>query len=455
MTRSTGEYQAIDASFHHAALNGLKTLKHDGTRPMVRARGLTMWDSDGNPYLDGISGRLCTQVGFARRELIEAAARQLELLSCANLFCPAFHPAVIALSERLLELLSERFSHVIYTNSGSEAHDVMIRTVRRYWAVAGKPDKTIFIARVNSSHGSTMGCTSPGRMGRMHEGDDMSMSGIVHIGEPWWFAHGRDLTPQAFGLDCARQLENQILALGAHHVAAFIAEPFQGAGGVIMPPESYWPEIQRICRKYDVLLCADEVTSGLGRSGRWFAHQYFSFQPDTLTLAKGLTSGYFPMGGLVLSRNIAETLIGHEGLFARGLTCTAHPVAAAVALANLDVLLDGGVVEQVRKDSGPYLQRCLRQACAEHPLVGEIQGVGMAAALQLVEDKGLGKRFDNEADIVSECCGHVFDEGVILHVARGRLILAPALVASHAEIDQLVEKTARALDFTGRRLGVL
>ncbi|MNZ16365.1 Taurine--pyruvate aminotransferase [compost metagenome] len=224
---------------------------------------------------------------------------------------------------------------------------------------------------------------------------------------------------------------------------------------MIFPPESYWPEIQRICRKYDVLLCADEVIGGFGRTGEWFAHQHFGFEPDTLSIAKGLTSGYIPMGGLILSKRMAEVLVEQGGVFAHGLTYSGHPVAAAVAIANLKALRDEGVVTQVKQDTGPYLQQCLREVFGNHPLVGDIQGTGLVAALQFAEDKATRKRFANENDIAWRCRTIGFEEGLIIRSTLGRMIMAPALVATRAELDELVAKTKIAVDRTAQELGRL
>jgi len=451
----TQRYQAIDAAHHINAFLDQRALNREGPRVMVRGRGVHLWDSDGKQYLDGMSGLWCTNIGYGRQDLVKAAARQMEELSYYNLFFHTTHPAVNELSERLFELLPGQFSHAIYTNSGSESNEVLIRAVRRYWDVVGKPSKKVFIGRHNGYHGSTVGSASLGGMKFMHEMGDLPIPGVVHIGEPYWYAQGGELSPAEFGLKCARELETKILELGADNVAAFVAEPFQGAGGMIFPPESYWPEIQRICRQYDVLLCADEVIGGFGRTGEWFAHQHFGFEPDTISIAKGLTSGYVPMGGLVLSRRIGEALVEHGGVFAHGLTYSGHPVAAAVALANLDALDKEGIVEQTKQDTGPYLQKSLREVFGQHPLIGEIQGTGLVAALQFSEDKATRKRFANESDLTWACRTHSFDEGVIIRSTLGRMIMAPALVITRAEIDQLVEKTRLAVDRTARDLGLL
>lgn len=452
--RETRDYQAADAAHHIHAFVDQKALNDEGPRVMVRGERLHLWDNDGRRYLDGMSGLWCTNLGYGRKDLAAAASQQLEQLPYYNMFFHTTHPQVIELSELLFSLLPGHYSHAIYTNSGSEANEVLIRTVRRYWQVLGKPEKKIMIGRWNGYHGSTLAATALGGMKFMHEMGGM-IPDIEHIDEPYFFAHEGNLTPAEFGLRAAQQLEAKILELGADKVAGFIAEPFQGAGGMIFPPESYWPEIQRICRKYDVLLCADEVIGGFGRTGEWFAHEYFGFEPDTLSIAKGLTSGYIPMGGLILSKKMASVLVEQGGVFAHGLTYSGHPVAAAVAIANLKALRDEGVVTRVRDDIGPYLQQCLREVFGKHPLVGDIQGTGMVAALQLAEDKTSRKRFANENDIAWRCRTIGFEEGVIIRSTLGRMIMAPALIASREEIDELIAKTLKAVDRTAQEYGRL
>nr|WP_225773756.1 aspartate aminotransferase family protein [Pseudomonas sp. Marseille-Q5115] len=450
--RSTEDYQALDAAHHIHAFVDQKALNASKPRVMVKGDGLTLWDNDGTRYLDGMSGLWCTNLGYGRKDLAAAATAQLAELPYYNMFFHTTHPAVVELSELLFSLLPGHYSHAIYTNSGSEANEVLIRTVRRYWQVMGQPQKKIMIGRWNGYHGSTLAATALGGMKFMHEMGGL-IPDVAHIDEPYWYAHGGDLTPEAFGLQAARQLEEKILELGAENVAAFVAEPFQGAGGMIIPPATYWPEIQRICRQYDVLLCADEVIGGFGRTGEWFAHQAFGFEPDTLSIAKGLTSGYIPMGGLILSRRMAEALVEKGGVFAHGLTYSGHPVAAAVAIANLKALRDEGIVERVKSDTGPYLQQRLREAFEHHPLIGEIQGLGMVAALQFAEHRATRKRFDNENDIAWRCRTIGFEEGIIIRSTLGRMILAPALIATHADIDELVNKTRLAVDRTAQEIG--
>jgi len=454
LAHSTDGYQRLDAAHHIHAFLDQKQLNQEGARVIVRGEGLNLWDSEGKRYLDGMAGLWCTYLGYGRQDLNAAAYKQMQELVYYNLFFYTTHPRVVELSELLFEILPTKYSHAIYTNSGSESNELLIRTVRRYWQIMGKPEKKILIGRWNGYHGSTLGTAALGGMKFMQEMGGM-LPDMEHINEPYWYAHEGNLAEEDFGLRAAQELEEKIVALGADKVAAFVAEPFQGAGGMIFPPANYWTEIQRICRKYDVLLCADEVISGFGRTGEWFGCQHFGFEPDTLTIAKGLTSGYIPMGGLVLSRQIGETLVEKGGIFAHGSTYGGHPVAAAVAIANVRALRDEGWVEKVKTDTGPYLQKLLHEHFSDHPLIGQIQGHGLVGAIQFAQDKTTRQRYANENDIAWHCRSVGFEEGVIIRSTLGRMIMAPALVATRVELEELVEKTRRAVDRTGQELKLL
>ena len=448
----TVHYQSINATRHIPAFEDSRTVNVHETRVMARGQGMHVWDSEGRCYLDGMSGLFCTALGYGRRELIEAATRQMEELSYCSMVFNTTHLAVNELSEKLFELLPPRYSRVVYTSSGSEANEVLIRTVRRYWDLLGQPTKKILIGRELAYHGSTVGSASLGGMVSMHAMGDLPIPNVHHIPAPYWYSCSADMTPEEFGLLAARQLEMKILELGPERVAAFVGEPFQGAAGVIFPPSTYWPEIQRICRKYDVLLCVDEVTGGFGRTGAWFSHQLEGIEPDTISIAKGLTSGYVPMGGLILARRIADVVNGD--LFAHGLTYQGHPLAAAVALANLRLLDEGGIVETVRTDTGPYLQRNLRELFGGHPMIGEIQGAGAVAALQLTQSREQKLRLPNEYAAADYCMRKGLEEGIIVRPALGRIVLAPALIATRADIDELLAKLKRAVDNTAQQFGI-
>ncbi|MDG0024194.1 aspartate aminotransferase family protein [Trinickia sp. Y13] len=450
---STADYRALDAAHHLHPFSDMAALNRAGSRVIVKADGVYLWDSDGNRIIDGMAGLWCVNVGYGRKELAEAAYRQLSTLPYYNTFFKTTHPPVIELSALLAELAPEPFNHFFYCNSGSEGNDTALRIVYRYWATQGKPSKKYVISRWNGYHGSTIAGATLGGMAYMHEQMPSKVEHVVHIDQPYFFGEASaDAAPDAFGLARARQLEAKILELGADNVAAFIGEPFQGAGGVIFPPATYWPEIERICRKYDVLLIADEVIGGFGRTGEWFAHQHFGFKPDLLTLAKGLTSGYVPMGAVALHERIARPII-ENGEFNHGLTYSGHPVAAAVAVANLTLLRDEGIVERVKADTGPYLQACLRQAFEDHPIVGEVAGAGLVAGIQLAQAPRMRTRFPNGGEIASLCRDFCFNGNLIMRASGDRMLLSPPLVITRAQIDEIVEKAKQAIDATAKRIG--
>jgi putrescine aminotransferase len=452
--RSTAEYRALDAAHHIHPFSDMGALNRAGSRVIVKAEGVYLWDSDGNKIIDGMAGLWCVNVGYGRKELADAAYKQLQELPFYNTFFKTTHPPVIELSALLAELTPAPFNHFFYCNSGSEGNDTVLRIVHQYWATQGKKLKKFVISRKNGYHGSTIAGGTLGGMGYMHEQMPSQVEHIVHIDQPYWFGEGGDMTPEEFGLARARQLETEILELGAENVAAFIGEPFQGAGGVIFPPSTYWPEIQRICQKYDVLLVADEVIGGFGRTGEWFAHQHFGFEPDLITMAKGLTSGYIPMGAVGLHDRIAKAIIDN-GEFNHGLTYSGHPVAAAVAVANLKLLRDEKIVERVKNETGPYFQRSLRETFANHPIVGDIAGAGLVAGIQLAENAQTRKRFDNGGDVGMICRDFCFNGNLIMRATGDRMLLSPPLVITKNEIDEIVSKAKKAIDATAQQLGLL
>ncbi len=446
----TAELQALDAAHHmHPFTHGVQ-LAEKGVRVITRARGVTLTDSEGREMLDGMAGLWCVNLGYGREELVQAAANQMRQLPFYNTFFQTSHVPAIALSTRLAELAPGDLNHVFFAGSGSEANDSNIRIVRHFWAEQGKPGKTIIIARENGYHGSTMGGASLGGMKPMHEQGGLPIPDIHHIGQPHWYAEGGDMSPEDFGLKRARELEAKIDELGADRVAAFIAEPVQGAGGVIIPPDSYWPEIQRICDAHDILLIADEVITGFGRTGNWFGSQTLGIRPDIMTIAKGVTSGYLPLGGSILSDGVAEVIAGSE--FNHGYTYSGHPVSCAVALENLRLIEEENILERVRTDTAPYLAEKWG-ALAGHPLVGEARSIGLMAGLAMTPDKASRAKFASEAGTVGLICREFcFANGLVMRHVGDRMIISPPLVISKAEIDTLTERAWVALDLTLEKL---
>ena len=332
----TAELQALDAAHHLHPFTDGDALKKKGARVITSASGVYLTDSEGNKLLDAMSGLWCVNIGYGRHELADAAQYQMKQLPYYNTFFQTSHLPVISLSKKLSELSPEGFNNVFFASSGSEANDTNIRICRHYWATKGKKTKKTIISRHNSYHGSTMGGASLGGMGYMHSQGGMPIPDIIHIDQPYWYGEGGDSSPEEFGIERAQQLELKILELGEENVAAFIAEPIQGAGGVIIPPETYWPEIQRICDERDILLVADEVICGFGRLGKWFGSDHFNIRPDMMAMAKGLSSGYLPIGGVGLTDDVYEG-VSQMGEFAHGYTYSAHPIACAAALATMDI----------------------------------------------------------------------------------------------------------------------
>lgn len=440
-------YQAQDAAHHIHPFTDTAHLNQKGARVITRAEGVYIYDNHGNRILDGMAGLWCVGVGYGREEIVQAVAAQMRELPYYNTFFQTTHPPAARLASRLAGLAPAHLNHVFFTGSGSDANDTILRMVRHYWAVQGQPEKSVIISRKNAYHGSTVAGASLGGMGAVHAQGGLPIPGIVHINQPYWYGEGGDLDPNEFGLQRARELEQKIQELGADKVAAFIGEPIQGAGGVVIPPASYWPEIQRICRQYNILLVADEVITGFGRTGEWFGSQYYGIEPDLVTIAKGLTSGYVPMGGVLISDRVAEVVI-HHGEFYHGYTYSGHPVACAAALTVLDILEREALPNRVKTDIGPYMQQRWLEL-AQHPLIGEARMVGLVGGLELTPDKARRAPFAVEKGTVGLMCReNSFNNGLVMRHVGDTMIIAPPLVISHAEVDELIGKAVQTLDQT-------
>ncbi|HHL2445960.1 TPA: putrescine--pyruvate aminotransferase [Pseudomonas aeruginosa] len=441
----TREWQALSRDHHLPPFTDYKQLNEKGARIITRAEGVYIWDSEGNKILDAMAGLWCVNVGYGREELVQAATRQMRELPFYNLFFQTAHPPVVELAKAIADVAPEGMNHVFFTGSGSEANDTVLRMVRHYWATKGQPQKKVVIGRWNGYHGSTVAGVSLGGMKALHEQGDFPIPGIVHIAQPYWYGEGGDMSPDEFGVWAAEQLEKKILEVGEENVAAFIAEPIQGAGGVIVPPDTYWPKIREILAKYDILFIADEVICGFGRTGEWFGSQYYGNAPDLMPIAKGLTSGYIPMGGVVVRDEIVEVL-NQGGEFYHGFTYSGHPVAAAVALENIRILREEKIIEKVKAETAPYLQKRW-QELADHPLVGEARGVGMVAALELVKNKKTRERFTDKG-VGMLCREHCFRNGLIMRAVGDTMIISPPLVIDPSQIDELITLARKCLDQT-------
>ncbi|QDB99851.1 aspartate aminotransferase family protein [Mesorhizobium sp. 8] len=444
---SLKQLQQIDASHHLHPFTDHKELREAGSRIITRADGPYIYDSEGNELLDGMAGLWCVAVGYGRDELADAAYKQMKELPYYNSFFKCSTPTPVLLSQKLVEIAPEGVSQVFYGSSGSEANDTAVRLVRHYWALEGKPEKNRIISRKNAYHGSTVAGTSLGGMEAMHKQLGGAVPNIVHVMMP--YAYELALPGESdhdFGLRAAKAVEDAILEAGADKVAAFIGEPIMGAGGVKIPPMSYWPEVERICRKYDVLLMLDEVITGYGRTGEWFAAQSFGVRPDTITTAKALTSGYQPLSALLVGDRIASTLVEKGGEFAHGYTYSGHPVACAVALANIDIIAREGLVERVKNDTGPYFAQALGERIADHPLVGEVRSFGLMGAIEIVKDKTTKERFSPSGSAAVVVRDHAIDNGMMMRATGDTMILSPPLIWTRDTIDMACERIRKALD---------
>jgi putrescine aminotransferase len=447
---NTQQLQDIDGQHHIHPFTDHKALMEKGTRIITRADGVYLWDSEGNKILDGMAGLWCVNVGYGRQELVDAATDQMQELPYYNNFFQTTHPPAIELSKALVDISPSQFNHVFFTNSGSEANDTVVRMVRHFWALEGKPEKTVIISRENAYHGSTVAGSSLGGMKGMHAQGGI-LHDIEHIAQPYWYRNGSEMDPEEFGLKTAQALEIRIKEIGEDRVAAFIAEPVQGAGGVIIPPATYWPEIQRICKKYGILLIADEVICGFGRLGEWFGSEYFDIEADLMPIAKGLSSGYLPIGGLMVGDRVTETVINKGSDFNHGFTYSGHPAACAVALENIRILKDEKIIEKAKNELSPYLQKKWL-ALGDHPLVGEARGVGMVGALELVKDKNTKTSYPSDQNVGTICRDFCFNNGLIMRAVGDAMIICPPLVISHSEINELIEKAKLCLDLTWEKI---
>jgi putrescine aminotransferase len=445
--RTTREWQQADSAHFLHPFTDFGALNKKGARIITKAEGIYLWDSDGHKLLDAMSGLWCVNVGYGQQALVDAATAQMKELPFYNAFFQTSTTPAIELAELLAKLAPPGFNHVFFAGSGSEGNDTVVRMVRRYWDILGQPQRKVIIGRKNGYHGSTMAGASLGDMSYMHAQGGLPIPDITHIDQPYWHENGHGMDKDEFGLVAAGWLEKKILEVGADKVAAFIGEPIQGAGGVIVPPKTYWPEIQRICDKYGVLVVSDEVICGFGRTGNWFGCETVGSKPDLMTFAKGVTSGYIPLGGVMVGERMAKVLIEQGGDFNHGYTYSGHPVACAVALANLKLIQQLKLVEHVRDDVGPYLAQQFA-ALQDHPLVGDTETCGLMGAILLVKDKTKGTSFPSEVDIGMVCRGHCFGNGLIMRAVGDRMIIAPPLVITRAQIDEMMVLIRRCLDLT-------
>lgn len=440
------ELRRLDIAHHLPAQADWQEIEDlGGSRIITHADGCYIFDGDGNRILDGMAGLWCVTVGYGREELADVAAQQMRELPFYNTFFKTATPPTVLLAQKIASLTNNRLPHVFFNASGSEANDTVFRLVRRYWELKGEPDRQIIISRWNAYHGSTVAGVSLGGMKAMHATPGLPIGGIEHVRQPYWFNEGRDMSEEDFGTACAQAIEERILAVGPHNVAAFIGEPVQGAGGVIIPPANYWSQVEAICRKYGILLICDEVITGFGRTGKMWGHEAMGVSPDIISMAKGLSSGYQPISATAVSAAVIEVM-KTGGDFVHGFTYSGHPVAAAVALRNIEIIEREGLVARTGNETGPYLAKALA-SLADHELVGEARSIGLLGAVEIVADKATGARFGGAegtaGPMVRDLC---IANGLMVRGIRDSIVMCPPLIITTAQIDEMVGIIRRALD---------
>ena len=449
LNRTTEQWQEIDSAHHLHPFTDYKSLAKEGSNIIVKADGVYLTNTDNKQFLDAMSGLWCVNVGYGRKILADVAYKQMQELPYYNSFFKTATAPSIELAQQLAEISPGDLNHAFFSSSGSEANDTVVRMVRRYWDLKGQPNKKTFISREYAYHGSTMTGMSLGGMTAMHEQGGM-MPGFAHVMPPYWYKYGQEMSPEEFGIFTANKIEEKILELGPENIAAFIGEPIQGAGGVIIPPETYWPRVQEICSKYDILVVVDEVICGFGRTGNWFGSDTYGINPDIITMAKGISSGYIPLSGIMVGKRVSDVLIDEGGEFYHGYTYSGHPVACAVAIENLKIIREENLIEN-SKNTSVYLNEKMKEI-ADHPLVGEVRMKSYIGCVELVKDKEKGTMFEDTGTVGTICRDYCIENGLIMRAVRDGMIFCPPLIFSKNHIDELVEKLKKSLDQTNNHI---
>jgi 4-aminobutyrate--pyruvate transaminase len=443
------------------AVRDIETLVHPYTNlgafrdagPLVieRAKGVYVYDSQGREYIEGMSGLWCTSLGYGNEELVEAASSQMRKLSFAHLFNGRSHDPAVELAERLKEIAPVPISKVFFCNSGSEANDTQMKLVWYMNNALGRPKKKKIVSRQRAYHGVTIAAASLTGLAANHTDFDLPIAGVVHTACPHHYRYAGDgESEEEFSSRLAEELEALILREDPDTVAAFIAEPVMGAGGVIVPPAGYFEKIMKVCAKYDLLMIADEVISGFGRLGRMFGSEAVGYRPDSVSIAKALSSAYLPIAGVMVPERMYQAMVaesGKIGTFGHGFTYSGHPVAAAVAIKTLEIYRRERIVEKVAAIT-PQFQGALRKL-GEHPLVGEARGLGLVGGVEMVADKRTKRSFEPKQGVGTRCVAFAESEGLIVRSLAGdTLSLCPPLIISANELDDMFGRLTRALDRT-------
>ena len=409
----------------------------------VRGEGARLFDADGRDYVDALSGLWNVFIGHGRGELADAAARQMRQLGYASGYAGSTNRQAIALAETLAEIAYPSINRFFLTSGGGESTDSSIKTARYYWKVRGKPEKTKVISRIWGYHGVTLAAMCATGISAYWPMFEPRIPGFRHIGSPYPYFY--DPPPgKTRGEAAADELETAILEEGPDTVAMFIAEPIQGAGGVIIPTDDYFPRIREICDRYEVLLVSDEVITGFGRTGTMFGLTHWGIEPDIMQFAKGITSGYIPLGGIGLSDRVAATLDTGDQVWMHAYTYSAHPVSCAVAVENLRIIREEGLVEMAA-EKGAALIRNLEQAVGGHPHVGEVRGKGLIAGVEVVADRETRELFPASEKVGPRLLKVIDDHGVFSRMRGDVFVCAPPVCSTSADLEQIADAVAAAL----------
>ena len=450
MTHMPNSLAARDIAYHlHPYTDALK---HESVGPLILTggKGIHVFDENGKSYIEGLAGLWCTSLGFGEERLIEAAVRQMRKLPYYHTFAHKTSDVTIELAERLIKIAPVPMSHVFFANSGSEANDTVVKMVWYYNNALGRPNKKKIIARTKAYHGVTVAAASLTGLPNNHRDFDLPIANILHTDCPHYYRFGQPgESEEDFATRMAESLESLIQREGPETIAAFIAEPVQGAGGVIVPPKTYFEKIQAVLKKHDILFVADEVICGFGRTGNMFGTETFKLQPDVITVAKQLSSAYLPISAVIINEKVYKVIrdnSGKIGTFGHGYTYTGHPVAAAVALETLNIYEERNIIAQVR-EVAPVFQKELRRF-ADHPLVGECRGVGLVGAIELVKDKSTKESFDPKQMLGAFCVGRAQEHGLIVRPLGDTIAFCPPLIITKEQITDMFARFEKALEET-------
>jgi adenosylmethionine-8-amino-7-oxononanoate aminotransferase len=419
----------------------------DHTEPhiWVRGSGATLTDASGREYLDGLSCLWNVNAGHGRRELAEAAAEQMAVLAFSTNYAGSANVPAIRLARRLTELAYPNLTAVYFTSGGAESNESAFKTARFYWKAKGRPDKVKVISRQFAYHGVTLATMSATGIPAYTKMFEPRMPNFIHTAAPYGYRLEGVKPGETVGLAAARMLEEAILREGPETVAAVIAEPVQGAGGIIVPPDDYFPRVREICTKHDVLFIADEVITGFGRTGRMFALERWKVQPDIMAFAKGITSGYLPLGGIMISQPIHQAMLSvpYGDRWMHAYTYSGHPTCCAVALRNLEIIDKEGLVAQTEKMGARLLARL--RTLMDLKAVGEVRGLGLMCAVELVADRATKAAFDPAKNIIGRVKAEMEARGLFTRVVRDIILLAPPLVVTEAQVDRIVDIVGAAI----------